>query len=232
MTDEWKLEPDLDGEVERYSLSLFAGDGGRLTLEQRKALVALIKNRYISASQQPAEWQTLMVSEPLITSRLNDLFLDLHVDRNYEVAFKRQAQPEVGGRFPTLLHDVAYSREETILLIFLRGRFRSVRAEGHDMVLVDREDMLSNVERVRPAHATDRSGDARKADNAVDALVKANILVKAGDERFRISPVIEVLLPIERLSELAEWLAAENGDSVGTDDDADSTDELNPEATT
>lgn len=232
MTDEWNLEPDLDGEVEQYSLSLFAGDGGRLTLEQRKALVALIKNRYISASQQPAEWQTLMVSEPLITSRLNDLFLDLHVDRNYEVAFKRQAQPEVGGRFPTLLHDVAYSREETILLIFLRGRFRSVRAEGHDMVLVDREDMLSNVERFRPAHATDRSGDARKADNAVDALVKASILVKAGDERFQISPVIEVLLPIERLSELAEWLAAENGDSVGTDDDADSTDELNPEATT
>jgi hypothetical protein len=232
VTDEWNDEPDLDGEVEQYSLSLFAGDGGRLTLEQRKALVALIKNRYISASQQPAEWQTLMVSEPLITSRLNDLFLDLHVDRNYEVAFKRQAQPEVGGRFPTLLHDVAYSREETILLIFLRGRFRSVRAEGHDKVLVDREDMVSSVERFRPAHATDRSGDARKADNAVDALVKANILVKAGDERFRISPVIEVLLPIERLSELAEWLAAENGDSVGTNDDADSTDELNPEATT
>lgn len=211
MTEELDgFEAGDDFDVEQYSSTLFEGDTGGLNLEQRKTLVVLLKRGFISASQQPTEWQTLLGSEPLIRSRLNDLFLDLQVDRTYEVAFKRQAQPEGGGRYPTLLHDVAYSREETILLVFLRGRFRSVRAEGHEMVLVDREDLVANVERFRPTHATDRSGDGRKTDNAIDMLVKARILQKASDDRFRISPVIEVLLPVERLSELNDWLNLKN----------------------
>ena len=36
---------DSTGEADRASLSLFEGDQGALTLEQRKALVAVIKNR-------------------------------------------------------------------------------------------------------------------------------------------------------------------------------------------
>ena len=36
----------------------------------------------------------------------------------------RQAQAEGGGRFPTLLHDTAWSREETLVLIHLRDRLQ------------------------------------------------------------------------------------------------------------
>lgn len=212
MTDAWNEEPVVDDDVERYSLSLFAGDRGELDLAQRKTLLTLVKHPYLSAAQQPAEWATLMESEAVITSRLNDLFLDLEVNRTYEVAFKRQAQPESGRSYPTLLRDVSYTREESILMVFLRGRFRSVRAEGDDMVHVDREDMTAAVGRFRPPHATDRSGDARKTEKAIDHLVKARILAKTSDDRFRISPVIEVLLPIDRLTELLEWLDSKNGD--------------------
>ncbi|MEU6720405.1 DUF4194 domain-containing protein [Nonomuraea sp. NPDC046802] len=195
------------------SLAVFEGDEGGLTLEQRKSLVSLLKSRYISCEQHPAEWRTLLESETIIKSRLNDLFLDLHVDRHYEVAFKRQAQPEGGGgRFPTLLHDLAYSREETILLIFLRQRFRSERADGRENVLVDHDDLLEAVARFRPPHATDRSGDANRARNAIDNIGKARILLKTPDQsRYRISAVIEVLLPIERLTELLQWLIGQNG---------------------
>ncbi|MFI6883869.1 DUF4194 domain-containing protein [Streptosporangium canum] len=214
MTDEWNQQlSDQDPyETEQESLSLFEGDEGGLTLEQRKTLVCLLKQRYISCAQQPAEWRILMESEVVIKSRLNDLFLDLHVDRRYEVAFKRQAQPEGGGRFPTLLHDLAYSREETILLMFLRQRFRSERADGRENVLVDYDDLLGNVARFRPARATDRSGDTKRAANAVESIVKARILLTTPDRtRYRISPVIEVLLPLDRLAELLEWLIVQNG---------------------
>jgi hypothetical protein len=45
----------------------------------------------------------------------------------------------------------------------------------------------------------------------VDSLVKARVLLKTSDpDRFRISAVIEVLLPIERLGELWEWLKEQN----------------------
>ena len=213
MTDEHTDDTDIDSDP--LSLSLFEGDEGGLSAQQRRTLVLLLKHRYISAALQPAEWQTLLQSESLLKSRLNDVFLDLHVDRHYEIAFKRQALAEGGERFPTLLHDVAYSREETILLVLLRQRFRSERANGLDIVLVDRDNLVDNVAHFRPEHATDLSGDARKATAAVDSLAKARVLLKTSDpDRFRISAVIEVLLPVERLHELLEWLRSENNEPL------------------
>ena len=159
-----------DEGLETTTLSLFEGDEGGLSLDQRRTLVALMKNRYISAASNPAEWRTLVEDPAPIKSRLNDMFLDLHLDRHHEVAFKRQATPEGGGRaFPTLLHDIAYSREETILLVFLRHRFQSDLAAGHEHVIVDRDDLIEHVAHFRPGHATDRSGDERKASNAIES---------------------------------------------------------------
>ncbi|PRY70627.1 uncharacterized protein DUF4194 [Glaciihabitans tibetensis] len=224
-------EPYLEGDVDRdghldaeaESLSLFEGDEGGLTLAQRKTLVLLMKHRYISAAQQPAEWRTLLESTRVLKARLNDVFLDLQVDLHYEVAFKRQAVAEGGDRFPTLLYDAAYTREETVLLVLLRQRFRSERANGHEIVLVDRDNLLDNVGHFRPEHATDRSGDLRRAGGAIESLVKARVLLKTSDpDRFRISPVIEVLLPVERLAELLEWLVSANaGAHTGTSTSAD-----------
>ncbi|GEP28282.1 MULTISPECIES: DUF4194 domain-containing protein [Cryobacterium] len=214
MTDDL-ADDDTGIDSDPASLSLFEGDEGGLSVEQRRTLVLLLKHRYISSALQPAEWQTLLKSQSLLKSRLNDVFLDLHVDLHYEIAFKRQALAEGGERFPTLLHDVAYSREETILLVLLRQRFRSERANGLEIVLVDRDNLVDNVAHFRPEHATDLSGDARKATAAVDSLTKARVLLKTSDpDRFRISAVIEVLLPVERLRELLEWLRAENNEPL------------------
>jgi hypothetical protein len=219
-TPSWldRLTDDDAEPEEATSASLFEGDTGALNIDQRKALVALLKNRFLTAAKSPAEWRTLVDSEELLRSRLNDLFLDLHLDRVRGVAFKRQAVPEGGGKFPTLLHDTAWGREETILLIFLRTRFRSERNDGADEVIVDREELLECVAQFRPAHATDVSGDHRKTDNAVDALKRAGILVRTADEhRLVVSPVIEVLLPVEKLQQLLDWFLARNDpDSAAT----------------
>lgn len=223
-TASW-LDSFTDGEADpddSSSLALFEGDTGGLTIAQRKALVALLKNRFITAARHSTEWRVLLESEELLRSRLNDLFLDLHLDRHRQVAFKRQAVPEGGGRFPTLLHDVAWGREETILLIFLRTRFRSDRSDGADEVIVDRDEMLETVAAFRPAHATDASGDHRKTDNAIDSLKRTGILVKTTDEhRLLVSPVIEVLLPLEKLHQLLDWFHTHNDpdtEPAGSDD--------------
>lgn len=205
LTDD-DAEPD-----DSSSLALFEGDTGGLTLPQRKTLVALLKHRFITAAKQPTEWRVLLDAEDHLRSRLNDLFLELHIDRHRQVAFKRQAVPEGGGRFPTLLHDNAWSREETILLIFLRTRFRSERNAGADDVIVDRDELLETVGAFRPAHATDVAGDNRKTDNAIESLKRTGILVKTNDEhRLFVSPVIEVLLPVEKLQQLLDWFINHN----------------------
>lgn len=189
------------------SLALFDGDEGGLTLAQRRALLALVKLRFITARTHPREWAALVDAPRVIGSRLNDLFLELVVDRERGVAYKRQALPEAGGRFPTLLHDTAWNREETIALVFLRNRHFTDTARGEQASWVDVAEVVEHLMAMRPPHATDAAGDEQRARNAVQSMFRAGLLVGAAQgERFEISPAVETLLPIERLAELLVWL--------------------------
>lgn len=193
------------------SIALFSGDAGGLTFDQRRCLVRLLKERYISKDSQPDLWRILIRDEETLRSRLNDLFLVLHIDPESEVAYKRQAVPDDSGkRFPTLLHDTPYNREETILLVHLRERLQRERAAGAEEVLVDAEELLDRVAEFRPADATDIAAEVRRATNAIEALKKAGVLHAKGEtDRFSISPVLDSLMPLTRLKELLEWLRAE-----------------------
>lgn len=203
---------ELDrGGHDTASVSVFEGDEGTLDFAQRRALVTLLKQRFISARTHPRDWEVLVDHERLLRSRLNDVFLDLLVDREREVAWKRQASSETGGRFPTLLHDVPWSREETILLVHLRDRLRAGQAGGDARVFVDREDLVAHVASFRPLHATDEAGDEKRARNAVASIVKTGLLIGAvGDERYEVSGAVEPLLPLELLQELLEALRRSN----------------------
>lgn len=209
-------QPELanwDERSESSSVALFAGDAGGLSFEQRRCLVRLLKERYISRDAQPELWDVLTRNEETMRSRLNDLFLTLHVDREGEVAYKRQAIPDDSTRrFPTLLHDTAYNREETILLVYLRERLQRERAAGAETVLVDLEDLLERVVQFRPADATDLAADSRRANNAVEALRKSGVLHASGEaDRFTVSPVLDSLMPLPRLQQLLDWLRSEAG---------------------
>ncbi|MFX4270749.1 DUF4194 domain-containing protein [Propionibacteriaceae bacterium Y1685] len=215
-------------EEDEFSLSLFEGDEGGLRLEQRQCLVLLIKNHVVTRERHPKEWATLVTDTRVMKARLNDLFLDLEFDRERGVAYKVQVRSEVPGRFPPLLRDAAYTREETVLLVFLRQRFMTERSGGMERVRVDRQECLDAVARYRPAHATDVTGDLNKAKNAVESLRSAGVLGKTSDEeRLEVSPVIEALLPLPQLRALVEWLVQENSpEGLGeTDHDEDQVDE-------
>jgi hypothetical protein len=210
------LAPDLGEEAEEQEdlapVSLWEGDEGGLEHAQRHALVTLLKQRFISARTHPRDWRVLVEHERVIRGRLNDLFLDLVVDRSREVAWKRQATSETGSRFPTLLHDAAWTREETLVLVHLRDRLRAGLAGGDSRVYVDRDDVVDYIESFRPAHATDEAGDEKRARNAVTNIVKSGLLIGApGDEHYEISEAVEPLLPLELLQELLEALRRANG---------------------
>lgn len=205
------LDEDLDREP-TSTLALFEGDEGSLEVAQRRALVVLIKQRFISNRTHPKEWAALIANPRPIRARLNDLFLELVLDAEREVAYKRQIAPEGGGRpFPTLLYDAPWGREETLALVYLRTRHRNEQAAGADRAFVDRADIEEFIGQHRPVHATDISGDAKKARNAVDNIFKTGLLIGASTgDRFEISNAIEVLLPLEKLTELLAWIRAQN----------------------
>lgn len=212
-----------EAERDDSSFALFEGDEGRLDEPQRRAFVALLRHSYVSARTHADEWRAVLDAETQLRSRLNDLFLELHVDRDREVAWKRQARSESQRRgFPTLLRDVPYTREETIILVWLRTRLRADARPGPDQVVVDRSEILGHVAGFRPATATDRTRDEGRVAKAVERLVTARVLLKTSDpDRFRIASVVEVLLPLERLLELDTWLANATSGPVGPLDGAE-----------
>jgi len=214
------LDPDDPEREATTSVSLFEGDEGGLEYAERRALVALLKQRFISARTHPRDWRALTENERVIRARLNDLFLELQIDPVREVAWKRQAVSETGQKFPTLLYDAAWSREETIVLVHLRDRFRAATAAGEGRVYVDREDVVDYVAGFRPPHATDVAGDEKRARNAVANVNRAGLLIGAPtDDRYEISEAIEPLLPLELLKELLVSLQRTNDPEAAPEDD-------------
>jgi hypothetical protein len=60
--DDFVVDPPEDpgdGTDESSTLALFEGDTGGLSLAQRRALVVLLKNRFISAGLHPSEWRVI-----------------------------------------------------------------------------------------------------------------------------------------------------------------------------
>ncbi len=229
------LDRDDPGREATTSVSLFEGDEGGLEYAERRALVTLLKQRFISARTHPRDWRALTENERVIRARLNDLFLELQIDPVREVAWKRQAVSETGQKFPTLLYDAAWSREETVVLVHLRDRFRAATAAGEGRVFVDREDVVEYVAGFRPAHATDVAGDVKRARNAVSNVNRAGLLIGSPtDDRFEISEAIEPLLPLEMLRELLVSLQQTNEPPVVADaalfEDEQPGSEVRPEA--
>lgn len=200
---------------------LFDGDVGSLSIDQRLCLIALLKNTFISSVEHPTHWQTLVADDLIIKGRLNDMLLDLLIDHDREVAYKVQIRDADGvSSVPPLLKAITYTREETVLMIFLRSRYTSDRADGQEHVWVEREEMHAHLENLRPEHATDKAGDSRRTQNAIASLTRAHILQGRQDaETFRVSPVIEALLPVTELQALAQWFAAQNADPEAISED-------------
>lgn len=195
------------------SRSLWEGDRGFLTVQQRRTFVALLKNRYITPATPGGVWLTLLEDETPFQSRLNDMFLELEVDRHHQVAYKVQAKPETESKsFPTVLYDAQWSREETILLVYLRMRFRSGYG-GTEKVFVDVEEMVEHVQSFRPPTDLAHSRGKSTTRSAAEAVRKAGILIgKEGADRYQISPVVEVLLSDARVEQLLAWLIGQNGE--------------------
>lgn len=204
-------EAPLDGpeeSVEASTVAEFDGDAGGLDPDERRALVVLLKNPFITSESNPREWKAVLASRAAIGQRLNDLYLELVLDLQREVAYKRPVTSDTGTRvFPTLLYNAAWKREETALLVYLRVRERNERSRGEVQVRVSRAEMLEYLRDNRPDSATNRAADDKRGERAIDAIRSAGLLVRADEEGvYRISPAIEPMLPVATLNKLLVWL--------------------------
>jgi len=191
--------------MEEDPAELFAGDSGTLDAEVRTVLVRLLQRRFLLADRNRAQWRTLLENQQVIESRLHDLFVHLVVDHERGVAYKRQVR-SAELDVPVLLRDEAYSRAETLVLVHLRTLFQREQGSGETSVRVDVEEIERTALTYFDPDDTNLAANQREIRAAVTRLAKEGLIDEESEGRFRVTPLVEVVLSNERLSELRGWL--------------------------
>ena len=133
----------------------------------RRALAALLTNRFITRTGNRAAWEALLDHEPRIRSRLADLFLDLVVDRDYDVAFKRQSDKE---DVPVMLRrDRPLTREATLLLVHMR-QLHAYTDSQDDPDLLPLDAIADFLAQFRAPQDTDDARFDKRVESAINAL--------------------------------------------------------------
>jgi hypothetical protein len=186
---------DFDSGREHYDD--LAGD--RLPEPARRALVSLLLNRYICRARHRVAWEGILTSENELRTRLDEIYLDLVVDHEAEVAFKRQQD---GDDVPRVLRrEKALSRDASFVLIFLRREYAF--ADPDDGPVVISRDQISEFLRAyREDGDSDDARFSRRVDAAINALIKPWQILEpdpAVDYLFTISPVVVPLVGVDEM---------------------------------
>jgi Domain of unknown function (DUF4194) len=173
--------------------------GDRLPEPARRAMVSLLMNRYISRTRNRAAWEGTVAYESDVRARLAEMYLDLILDREAEVAFKRQQD---GDDVPRMLRrDKALTRDASFVLIFLRREYAF--ADPDDGPVVISRDQISEFLRAyREDGDSDDARFSRRVDAAINALIKPWQILEpepAVDYLFTISPVVVPLVGVDEM---------------------------------
>ncbi|MES9888158.1 MAG: DUF4194 domain-containing protein, partial [Candidatus Sedimenticola sp. 6PFRAG1] len=114
--------------------ALYQGDSGELSIDARRVLVQLLAGPSLDGQRHSKLWPILIRDEAAIRRRLSELFLQLVIDRDLQVAFTRQA--ETGDlEAPRLLRRANLTLLDSILLLHLRQRLTQAEAHGDRAVV-------------------------------------------------------------------------------------------------
>jgi hypothetical protein len=179
--------------------ALFLNDSGALPVDTRRVLVQLLSGPSLEARRHAKLWPVLLRDEAVVRSRLADLFLELVIDRDIQVAFTSQVE---AGELdvPILLRRAQLTFIDSVLLLFLRQRLTQAQSHGERAVIA-REEIVENLLPYERAASTDRAGFTKRIHASVEKLKKHNILqkIRASDERFEIAPTLKLLFSAEQV---------------------------------
>jgi len=198
-----EAEPPIPVE-EAADAGLFAGDKGELPLDTRRVLTQLLAGPALDGRRHSKLWPALIRDEAVIRGRLCELFLELVIDRDVQVAFTRRA--DVGNlEAPVLLRVAHLTFLDSVLLLFLRQRLMEADAQG-ERAAVATDEMVDHLAVYERAVNTDRAGFHRRIQSSIEKIKKHSILqkIRAAEDRFEISPTLKLLFSAEALLALSE----------------------------
>jgi len=195
------IESEQSGNMEN---SLFTDDAGELPLDTRRALVQLLSGPSLDGHRYSKLWSVLLRDEDVIRRRLADLFLELIVDRDLQVAFTRQADTDDLDA-PTLLRRAQLTFIDSVLLLFLRQQLAQAASHG-ERAVVSKTDIVEHLMPYDRQGNTDRAGFDKRVYASIEKIKKYNIIqkIRASDDRFEVSPTLKLLFSAEEIQELTK----------------------------
>ena len=196
------IEPDIPSVDDGAARSLFTGDAGELMLDTRRALVQLLSGPSLDEKRHTKLWPVLIRDESIIRKRLADLFLELVIDRDMQVAFTRQA--DTGDiEAPTLLRSSRLTFIDSALLLFLRRQL--AQAESHDeRAVVSKIEIMEHLGMYEKTANTDKAGFTKRIQASIEKIKERSILQKIprSEDRYEVSPALKLLFSAEVIQAL------------------------------
>ncbi|WP_433221054.1 DUF4194 domain-containing protein [Dactylosporangium sp. CS-047395] len=196
-----------DDDLDEYG---FEGDepsgpgGSQLPHAARRALATLLTNRFITRSRNRSAWEALLTFEHEIRERLADMYLLLVIDRDYEVAFKRQDPAEDAPKL--LRRDKPLHRDASLLLVFLRKEHTYLDATD-EPVMITRTQVAEFLRPFREYDDGDEARLERRADAAIRAVAELRLMTPNpdADYLFTVSPAVVPLIGVDEVMRLERY---------------------------
>jgi len=195
-------ESQEDASAPQPSTTVFPSDTGALALDTRRVLVQLLLGPSVDARRQSKLWHVLLRDEVVLRSRLHELFLELIVDPEQQVAFTRQVTAE-GIDAPILLRKANLTFLESALVLFLRQRLTQADTAG-ERAVVSLDEMLEHMAVFERQDNSDKAKFEKQKANAVEKVKKLSLVrqLPGADKRFEVSPTLKLLFSAEEIQAL------------------------------
>jgi hypothetical protein len=183
--------------------ALYQGDTGLLPEPARRVLVQLLSGPSLEGRRHPRLWPALLQHQELVRSRLADLFLELVIDQERQVAFTRQA--DTGElETPILLRRSPLTFLDSVLLLYLRGLLVEADTRG-EAAVVSMDDMTEQLRLYESGASTDRVGFEKRVRSSIEKAKKNSLIgaIRGSTDRFEISASLKLLFGPEEVRELA-----------------------------
>ena len=166
-------EADNETQEESSPGTLFIGDNGELPMETRRVFVQLLIGPSLEGRRHTNLWPILERDESVLRSRLGDLFLDLIIDRDAQVAFIRQADSgDIDA--PKMLRRVQLTFVDSILLLYLRQQL--LQAESHgDRAVVSIQEIEESLALYEHKANCDHAGFSKRIRTSICKKPKSNM---------------------------------------------------------
>lgn len=185
--EDWGLTADAGSNDLAYAGST----GGALVEDSRRVLVALLQGPYLDGRRDPQRYGQLLRDRAAIEDRLADMFLELVLDDDSQVAFVRQSEDDPDA--PKLLRRLTgLNRLDTVLLLVLRQHLLTQSSRGQRAVVSEAE-LVSTLAAYRRTDSTDESGFTKDIRSSIAKIQRAGLLEEQGDA-YEVSPVLKLMI--------------------------------------